>query len=143
MSISQSSFRATDVVGDSDVSRQVNMGTNRINFLSGISSQLLGHAERRAGAAVYSQCPIPRGVPCHQEQLLMPSAPVAQNSFTAGTSQASGYGARAELACSYYNQPVPSSLYYPPGSRSQPLLSLQQSFQQAPSHSGAKWEKWT
>ena len=127
------SFRATDVVEDSDVSRQVNMVTNRIDFPS-ISSQVVGHAERGAGAAVYSQCPMPREVPCYQEPLLMPSAPVAQNSFTAAASQASEYGARAEPACSYYNQLVPSSFYYPPGSWSQPLLSSQKSFQQAPSY---------
>ena len=105
-------FRATDVVGDSDVPCQGNMGTNRIDFSSGISSQPLGYAERGAGAAVYSQCPMPRGVPCYQEPLLMPSAPVAQNSFTAAASQASGYGVRAEPACSYIHQPVPLSFYY-------------------------------
>ena len=107
-------FRATDVVGDSDVSRLGNMGTNRIDFSSGISSQPLGYVER--------------GVPCYQGPLLIPSASVAQNSFTAAASQASGYGARTEPACSYINQPVPSSFYYPPGSWSQPLLSSQQSF---------------
>ena len=110
------------------------MGTNSIDFSSGISSQPLGYPERGAGAAVYSQCPMPRGVPCYQEQLHMLSAPVAQHSFTAAASQASGYGARVEPACSYYNQSAPSSFYYPPGSWSQPLLSSQQSFQQAPWH---------
>ena len=98
------------------------------------ASLLTGHMERGAGAALYSECPMPRGVPRFREPPLMPSAPVAQNSFTATASQASGYGARAEPACSYYNHPVPSSFYYPSGSWSQPLLSSQQSFQHAPEY---------
>ena len=75
-----------------------------INCSTGSMSLFSEHAARGTGAAVYSQCSMPRGVPCYQEPPFMPSGSVAPNSFTAAVSQASGYGARLETVRAYYNR---------------------------------------
>ena len=75
---------------------QVNSRANRFDFSSGFSSQLLGQAERGAGAAVYLHCAMPQGASCHHKPPLISSVPVVPNFVTAGASQANMYGARAE-----------------------------------------------
>ena len=108
---------------------------DRFDFSTGFSSQLLGQAERGAGAAVYSHCAMPQGASCHHEPPLMSSVPVVPHFVTAGVSQANLYGTRAEQMRSEYDQPVPpSSLHYPPGYGSQPWLSSQQTLPHAPSY---------
>ena len=63
-------------VGTCNLSNQVVSRADRGDFSSGFSSQLLGQAERRAGAAVYSHCAMPQGASCHHEPPLMSSVPV-------------------------------------------------------------------
>ena len=94
----------------------------RLNCSMGSMSLFSEYAARGTGAAVYSQCPMPRG------------GPVAPNSFTAAASRANGYGARVEPVRAYYHQQLPTSFYYPPGHFSQPVMSAQQSFLHVPSH---------
>ena len=129
-------LRNSALVGTCNLPNQVNSRADRVDFTSGFSSQLLGQAERGAGAAVYSHCTMPQGASCHHEPPLMSSVPVAPNFVTAGASQANIYGARAEQTRPYYHQPAPSSsLHYQPGYVSQPWLSSQQTFPHGPSYS--------
>ena len=71
------------LVGTCNLSNLVVSRADRFDFSSGFSSQLLGQAERGAGAAVYSHCAMPQGASCHPEPSLMSSAPVVSNLFTA------------------------------------------------------------
>ena len=128
-------LRNAALVGTCNLPNQVKSRAYRVDFTSGFSSQRLGQAEGGAGAAVYSHCMMPQGASCHHEPPLMSSVPVVPNFVTAGASQAKIYEVRAEQTRPYYYQPVPpSSLHYPPGYVSQPLLSSQQTFPHAPSH---------
>ena len=121
--------------GTCNLSNQVVSSADRVHFSSGFSSQLLGQAERGTGAAVYSHCAMPQGALCYHETPLMSSVSVVSNLFTVGASQANIYGTRAKQTRRYCNQPAPSSsLYYLSGYASQPLLSSQQTFPQAPSY---------
>ena len=106
----------------------------RINCCMGSMSLLLEHATRGTRAVVYSQYPMPQGVPYYQEPPFMLSGSVAPNSFTAAASQANGYGARTEPVRAYYNPQLPTSFYYPSGPFWQPVMSAQQSFSHVPSY---------